>query len=116
VGANNVFELQDAGQFRAEVYHYQRRLGRMYLRLSRGTEPTYVQLSNVAYIEAPSVWSGAGFRTASQAEYEAFVREKGLTISNLTSDAMRLYILDGEQPVRIVAGSAQILNELPTNI
>lgn len=115
-GASNVFELQEPTTYRTEVYHYQRRLGRMYLRVTKGSEPTYIQLSNVRYIEAPSAWSGADFRTATQSEYEAFIAEKHLQINHLAEESMRLYLLDGAMPVRIVAGTAQIVNELPKDI
>jgi uncharacterized membrane protein YGL010W len=116
VGVNNIFGLPDSASYYTEVYHYQRRLGRMYLRLTKNNEPSYIRLSNVAYIEAPSGWKGAEFRTASQGEYEAFVRGKGLTIAGLAAESMRLYVLDGQQPVRIVAGTAQVMDELPTDI
>lgn len=115
-GAANIFELAEPADYRTEVYHYQRRLGRMYLRLSNNNEPLYVQLSNVNYIEAPSVWTGAAFRTATQSEYEIFVQEKGLTISHLTDKSMRLYVVDGASPVRIVAGTMQMMDELPMDV
>jgi hypothetical protein len=115
-GVNNAFGLADPASYQAEVYHYQRRLGRMYLRLTRDNDTTYIRLSNVAYIEAPSGWKSADFHTAAPDEYEAFVREKGLLVNGLTAESMRLYVLDGQQPVRIVAGTAQILDELPLDI
>jgi hypothetical protein len=115
-GVNNVFELAEPANYRAEVYYYQRRLGRMFLRLTRSGDPLYIQLSNVSYIEAPSFWSGASFRTATQNEYEAFVREKELSINHFADKSMRLYILDGEQPVRIVAGTARMLDDLPLDV
>jgi hypothetical protein len=115
-GVNNAFGLPEPASYQAEVYHYQRRLGRMYLRLTRDNDTTYIRLSNVAYIEAPSGWKSADFHTAAPDEYEAFVREKGLTMNGLTAESMRLYVLDGQQPVRIVAGTAQILDELPLDI
>src|SRR5690606_39066003 len=115
-GAVNAFALSEPDTYRAEVYHYQRRLGRMVLRLSKVGETSYIQLSNVRYIEAPSLWVGAGFRTAPQSEYEAFINEKHLQVNHLAEDAMRLYVLDGQSPVRIVAGTAQVLDELPQDI
>ena len=115
-GVANVFELAKPTDYRGEVYYYQRRLGRMFLRLTRSSESLYIQLSNVTYIEAPSFWSGAAFRTASQSEYEAFVREKDLSVNQFADKAMRLYVLDGEQPVRIVAGVARMMDDLPMDV
>lgn len=115
-GSSNAFEIADAAEYRAEVYHYQRRLGRMFLRLSHSNrEPLYVQLGGVAYIEAPAFWKGANFRAASQAEFDAFVHERQLPLNSLMAEQVRLYVLD-EARVRIVASSVQVLDELPSNI
>jgi hypothetical protein len=115
-GITNVFELAKPTDYRGEVYYYQRRLGRMFLRLTRSSESLYIQLSNVTYIEAPSFWSGAAFRTATQSEYEAFVQEKDLSVNQFADKSMRLYVLEGEQPVRIVAGVARMLDDLPMDV
>lgn len=112
-GSTNIFELAQAENLKVEVYHYQRRLGRMYLRITGEDEPIYIMLSNVSYIEAPSFWKGADFQTASQAEYERFLQEKQIYINGLAENTMRLYQSDS---VQIVAGQAQILEELPLNI
>ena len=112
-GSTNIFELAQAENLKVEVYHYQRRLGRMYLRITGEGELIYVMLSNVSYIEAPSFWKGADFQTASQAEYERFLQEKQIYINGLAENTMRLYQSDS---VQIVAGQAQILEELPLNI
>jgi hypothetical protein len=109
----NIFNLSDAENRTVEVYHYQRHLGRMYLRIAGENETIYILLSNVAYIEAPSFWKGANFHTASQSEYESFVQQKQIRVNGLATDAMRLYQSNG---VRIIAGNAQILDELPMNI
>jgi hypothetical protein len=112
-GSGNIFELENAENLSVEVYHYQRRLGRMYLRITGENEPIYIMLSNVSYMETPSFWKGANFQTASQADYEAFIQAKQIHISTLAEDTMRLY---QSADVKIIAGKAEILDELPVNI
>jgi hypothetical protein len=113
-GAGNVFGLQAASLRVMEVYHYQRRLGRMILRVTGEGEPLYIQLENVVYMEAPAFWKGATLNTATEAEYRLFLNEKKLAISGFAEETMRLYWNDAG--VRIVAGSAEFLDELPANI
>jgi hypothetical protein len=109
-GAGNVFGLKAANLRVMEVYHYQRRLGRMILRVTGEGEPVYIQLENVVYMEAPAFWKGANLNTATEEEYRQFVNEKKLPISSFAEETMRLYWNDAG--VRIVAGSAEFLEEL----
>ena len=67
-------------------------------------------------MEAPAFWKGANFRTASEAEYHQFVADKSIYINGLVEDSMQLYILDGDASVRILAGTVQILDELPSDV
>jgi hypothetical protein len=113
-GAGNVFGLQAANLRVMEVYHYQRRLGRMILRVTGEGEPIYIQLENVVYMEAPAFWKDANLNTATEAEYRLFLNEKKLAVSSFAEETMRLYWNDAG--VRIVAGSAEFLDELPSNI
>jgi|GEM_PF-3224432 len=114
--STNAFNIDNAETLSVDIHGYQRRLGRMVLRITGDNSPIYVQLSNVAYMEAPAFWKGANFRTASDTEYQAFVAEKGIYINSLTEDSMRLYVIEGKSSVKIVAGTAQILEELPDNL
>lgn len=114
--STNIFNIDNPEHIRVEIYHYQRRLGRMILRLVGEASPQYIQLSSVAYVEAPAFWKGARFNTASDIECEQFVQEKSIYINDLTKDALRLYVLDGKTTVKILAGTAQILDELPHNL
>jgi hypothetical protein len=113
-GQANVFGLKGANLRLMEVFHYQRRLGRMILRVTGEGEPVYIQLDNVVYIEAPAFWKGANLNSATEAEFRVFLNEKKLAVSSIAEDTMRLYW--NESGVRIVAGSAEILEELPANI
>lgn len=112
----NVFKIDKADSLSVDVHSYQRRLGRMILRITDNGLPIYVQLSNVAYMETPAFWKGANFRTASESDYQAFVVEKGIYINSLTEDTMRLYVIEGQSSVKIVAGTAQILDVLPDSV
>jgi hypothetical protein len=113
-GQGNVFGLQGANLRLMEVYHYQRRLGRMILRVTGEGEPVYIQLENVAYMEAPAFWKGASLNTATESEYRIFINDKKIAISGFAEDTMRLYWNDAG--VRIVAGSAEYLDELPATM
>jgi hypothetical protein len=113
-GQGNVFGLQAANLRLMEVYHYQRRLGRMILRVTGEGEPVYIQLENVAYMEAPAFWKGANLNTATEAEYRLFINEKKIAISGFAEEMMRLYWNDAG--VRIVAGCAEYLEELPATM
>lgn len=115
-GSSNVFALTQPDDYRVDVYHYQQRIGRLYLRFSSARETFFVQLSNVTFIEAPAKWQGANFTTASEADYATFIDERGIAINSLRADAMRLYVLDGRTTVRIIASTAHILDELPSHI
>ena len=112
----NVFKIDNADNLSVEIYHYQRRLGRMILRITGDNLPQYIQLSSVAYVEAPAFWKGASFSTASDTECEQFIKEKGIFVNSLTKDSIRLYVLDGKNRVRILAGTAQILEALPETV
>ncbi|GAB5491394.1 MAG: hypothetical protein Phog2KO_16090 [Phototrophicaceae bacterium] len=116
LNTKNVFNIDNADTLSVEIYHYQRRLGRMILRITGDNLPQYVQLSSVAYVEAPAFWKGASFNTASDSECEQFIAEKGIFVNSLTKNSIRLYKLDGKTQVRILAGTAQILEDLPETI
>lgn len=115
-GMDNALQLAEPQSYRAEVYHYQRRLGHLYLRLSGDGELRYGLFTGVTYLEAPVQWRGAQFRAAPQDEYERFIAEKGLHINALQAETMRLYVLEGRAAVRIVAASVQLLDELPAHV
>ncbi|MEO1289595.1 MAG: ABC transporter permease subunit [Chloroflexota bacterium] len=113
----NVFNFDKGETLSVDIYQYQRRLGRMILRVASGERsPRYVQLSNVAYVDAPMFWKSANFRTGSDAEYQAFIQEKGIYVNSLVEASMRLYILDGKTSVKIVAGSAEVLDYMPESV
>lgn len=115
-GTENIFALEHATAYRAEVYSYQRRLGRLYLRLQRDEDIRYVRISGVSYLEAPVAWKGAHFDAATQPAYEAFLAEKGLTINSLQAEHMRLYRQAGNPLVQVVGSTVELLEELPANV
>jgi hypothetical protein len=113
-GQANVFGIKGAALRLMEIYHYQRRLGRMILRVTGEGEPMYIQLDNVIYMEAPAFWKGANLNSATESEFRVFLNEKKLAVSSIAEDTMRLYW--NEAGVRIVAGSAEVLEELPAYV
>jgi len=123
-GTENIFGLGAPAAYRAEVYSYQRRLGRLYLRLQRGDDVRYARISGVTYLEAPVTWKGGQFDAAGEAAYEAFCAAKGLTINSLRAEHMRLYVhqdgqTDGQMggaAVRILGTTVEMLEELPHNV
>jgi hypothetical protein len=115
-GTENIFALETPADYRAEVYAYQRRLGRLYLRLQQDDDIRYVRISGVSYLEAPAAWKGARFDALSEAEYESFRAEKGLSVNSLQAEHQRLYAHAGTPTVRIIGSSVELLDELPKNV
>jgi len=115
-GTENIFALDNAAEYRAEVYSYQRRLGRLYLRLQRDEDVRYARISGVSYLEAPASWKGARFDAATEGAYETFRAEKGLSVNSLQAEHLRLYAHAGTPTVRIIGSTIEMLEELPKNV
>ena len=128
-GSQNAFNISKPARYRCQVFHYHRKLSRLYLSVYPGErqEPAfYLLFSDVAFIQAPMSWRGARFDIAEKADCIALMLELGLVGEAICrfpdayasiTDYARLYLaraLHGD--IRIIASSAAILPSVPKEI
>jgi hypothetical protein len=128
-GAENIFNLTRPLAYRCQILHYHRRLSRLYIEVMQGPRDApafYLLFADVAYIDAPAAWQGADFAIASREEAVELMLATGLigpavrqfpdAYAALT-EVTRLYQTRGPGwPVRILAGSANMLRQVPAEI
>ncbi len=129
VNSRNVFNITKPAGYRCQVFHYHRKLSRLYLSVYRGqrNQPAvYILFSDVAYIEAPMSWLGAEFNIASKQACIALMIDVGLVgpavrqfpdaYASIT-DYARLYTVDSpNSAIRIIASSGSLLRSIPPEI
>ncbi len=128
-GSPNAFNITQPQRYRCQVFHYHRKLSRLYLSVYQGRreQPAfYLLFSDVAYIEAPMSWLGADFEIAARDECIALMLRLGLigeaihqfpdAYASIT-DYARLYrARSPHSVVRLIASSAAILQRVPAEI
>ena len=128
-GSVNVFNISKPERYRCQMHHYHRKLSRLYLSVYQGQRemPAFFLLfSDVAYVQAPTSWLGAGFDIAAKQDCLDLMLEAGLVgpairdfpdaYASVTEYA-RLYTLRlPGAPVRIIAGSASLLQRIPAEL
>ena len=125
-GSKNVFNITDPKRYRCQVYHYHRRLSRLYLSVYKGqrNEPAfYILFSDVAYLEAPMSWLSAEFDIAERDDCIALMAQVGLVGEAIyqfpdayaaITDYARLYqVRSSHSTIRIIASSAAFLKSPP---
>ncbi len=128
-GSQNAFNITDPARYRCQVFHYHRKLSRLYLSVYQGAreQPAfYLLFSDVAYIEAPMSWLGAEFDIAARGECIALMLEVGLVGDAIhqfpdayasITDYARLYrVRSVHSEIRIIASSAAILQTIPVDL
>lgn len=129
LNSRNVFNISKPGGYRCQVFHYHRKLSRLYLSVYQGqrNQPAiYILFSDVAYIEAPMSWLGADFCIASKQACIDLMIEVGLigpairrfpdAYASIT-DYARLYRVHSPNSViRIIASSGTLLRSIPSEI
>ncbi len=129
VNSRNVFNITKPAGYRCQVFHYHRKLSRLYLSVYQGqrNQPAvYILFSDVAYIEAPMSWLGAEFNIASKQACIALMIDVGLVgpavrqfpdaYASIT-DYARLYTVDSpNSAIRIIASSGSLLRSIPPEI
>ena len=128
-GSKNAFNITNPARYRCQVFHYHRKVSRLYLSVYQGQreEPAfYLLFSDVAYIEAPMSWLGAEFDIAARDECIALMLEAGLVGDAIhqfpdayasITDYARLYrVRSVHSEIRIIASSAAILQTIPGEI
>ena len=128
-GSQNAFNITNPARYRCQVFHYHRKLSRLYLSVYQGAreQPAfYLLFSDVAYIEAPMSWLGAEFDIAARGECIALMLEVGLVGNAIhqfpdayasITDYARLYrVRSVHSEIRIIASSAAILQTIPVDL
>ena len=128
-GSRNAFNISDPKRYRCQVHHYHRKLSRLYLSVYKGvrSEPAfYLLFSDVAYIDAPMSWPSAEFDIADRSDCIELLLNVGLVGEAIhqfpdayasITDYARLYqVHSAQNAIRIVAGSAAILQDIPAEI
>lgn len=128
-GSRNAFNITDPNRYRCQIHHYHRKLSRLYLSVYKGArnEPAfYLLFSDVAYIDAPMSWLGADFDIADHGDCIALLLELGLVGEAIKqfpdayasiTDYARLYrARSANSLIRIIANSAAILRDIPSEI
>ena len=127
--SRNVFNISKPAGYRCQVFHYHRKLSRLYLSVYRGqrNQPAvYILFTDVAYIEAPMSWLGAEFYIASKQSCIELMIDVGLVgpavrqfpdaYASIT-DYARLYTVDSpNSAIRIIASSGSLLRSIPPEI
>ncbi len=127
--SRNVFNISKPASYRCQVFHYHRKLSRLYLSVYKGqrNQPAiYILFSDVAYIEAPMSWLGAEFNIADKQACLELMIDLGLVGPAIRqfpdayasiSDYARLYTVSTPYSViRIIASSGTLLKSIPPEI
>ena len=128
-GSENIFNISNPYLYRCHVHHYHSRLSRLYLRVFKGQQQTpafYLLFSDVGYIDGPINWQGADFRIAPAEDCIELMLQTGMigeavlqfpdAYASLTATS-RLYVVEtAHTPVRIIAGSAALLRQIPDEL
>ncbi len=128
-GSLNAFNITNPERYRCQIFHYHRKLSRLYLSVYKGqrTGPAfYILFSDVAYIEAPMSWLCADFDIADKQDCIALMLEVGLVgeavhqfpdaYASITEYARLYRVRSTHSQIRIIASSASILPTIPAEI
>lgn len=125
---DNVFNIDNPKLYVCNVYKYDSNLSKLYIRVFKGRSTQasfYLFFSDVGYFEGPMNWQGAEFRTASTEACFTLMRNAGVVEPSYLDDpdmqaalaeAAHLYEVETlHSTVRIIAGSAIMMREIPTS-
>lgn len=129
LNSSNVFNITRPASYRCQIFHYHRKLSRLYLSVYKGqrNEPAlYILFSDVAYVEAPMSWLGAEFNIGSKQDCIDLMMRVGLVgpairqfpdaYASIT-DYAKLYTVNSPNSViRIIASSGTLLQSIPAEI
>lgn len=128
-GSCNAFNISRPGLYRCQVFHYHRKLSRLYLSVYQGGRnlpSLYILFSDVAYIEAPMSWEGAQFDIASKEECVKLMIEVGLVgpaihqfpdaYASITEYARLYQVRTPGGRIRIIASSGTLMKRVPAEI
>ena len=128
-GSRNVFNITRPSHYRCQIFHYHRKLSRLYLSVYQGGRnlpSLYILFSDVAYIEAPMSWEGAEFDIASKVACIELMIRVGLVgpavqqfpdaYASITAYARLYQVQTANGLIRIIASSGTILKRIPAEI
>ncbi len=123
---SNVFNIKTPQIYRCHVHRYYSGLSRLYVRAFKGNaqEPAfYLLFSDVGYFEGTMNWQGVNFRRAAAQECLTLMQKSGMLADTppemlqALAEVVHLYILNTEHSsVKIIAGHATRLNEIPSEL
>ena len=127
--SENIFNLSKPNAYRCQVFHYHRKLSRLYLSVYQGQKSIpafYLLFSDVGYIDAPMSWLGANFSITSKDTCIDLMLATGLVgeairqfpdaYASITDYAKLYQVTTPHQPVRIIASSGTMMQSIPTDI
>ena len=131
-GATNIFNITQPELYRCQVLHYHNRLSRLYIAVYKGNDRAapalfYLLFADVGYFDCPVSWTGADFSIAPTDDCIQLMLDTGLIGAAILqfpnayasiTDYARLYIAttSTERPIRIIANSANMVQELPKDL
>jgi len=128
-GSDNVFNISKPNAYRCQIFHYHRKLSRLYLSVYQGQKNIpafYLLFSDVGYIEAPMSWLGANFSIAEKDDCIDLMLATGLVgeairqfpdaYASVTDYAKLYHVTTPHQPIRIIASSGAMLQSVPEDI
>ena len=128
-GSENVFNISRPKRYRCQIFHYHRKLSRLYLSVYQGqaSQPAfYILFSDVAYIDAPMTWTSAQFHIAEKSDCINLMIQTGLIGESIRqfpqayaaiTDSAKLYVVPtAPHKIRIIASSASLMRKLPAEI
>ncbi len=128
-GSANVFNITQPRRYRCQVFHYHRKLSRLYLSVYQGQRDRpafYILFSDVAYIDAPMTWLSANFSIAHKQACIKLMIQAGLVGEAIhqfpdayaaITDYARLYrVRTSHREIRIIASSGTMLRQIPDEI
>ncbi len=123
------FDIRSPQLYRCQVYRYFSGLSRLYLGVFKPYQTTpafFLLFSDVAYFEGPLGWESADFRLAPHDECVALMHAAGIIGDAVlqfpdayaaVTEAASLYTVQlARASVRIIAGSAALLAEIPASL
>lgn len=131
-GASNIFNITEPNLYRCQILHYHNRLSRLYVAVYKGTDRAapalfYLLFSDVGYLDCPVSWQGADFSIESSDACIQLMLDAGLIGAAILqfpnayasiTDYARLYTAQtqAQTQIRIVASSANMIQELPKEL
>lgn len=124
-----VFNVKSPMLYRCQLHHYHSRLSRLYVRVYKGQAQFpafYLLFADVGYWEGPVSWQGVAFEIAPKEDAIDLMLATGMigpaihqfpdAYASLT-DHVQLYVMAAAgHPVRILAGSASRIADVPPEL